>query len=747
MAISGKSLVRTITQNIDRAEVFACDLTWKNSNVTFELGYAIGRFKRIWVSVDESIQNASKDFQRTYFGLLGLGYSEYQNHHDLSNKLLIDVPWRSIDEPLLGEIYRNNKPRLEYPTLLYLKPSLATDAVIEAEEVLRASMFGKSLIVDDPIENPSPSLEWYAEKLRISEAVVVHLLSHDQKHAEEHNLKCSLVAGLAHGFQIPVLMLAHTPFDPPVDYQKLLATHETAASCRATLSRWLSEIDVPRRRQRRLPLPSSEVKELDLRSLSLGEPIAEHESHDLDDYFIETSVYYRAMEARTTIVVGRRGTGKSAILIAMQNALQEGHRNHICIIKPVGYETSGLARVLGEIIDFSERGFLIESLWKFLIISELARSVFDMITSRPAQLTANKEEEQFLDYWKINEEILSAPFSQRLDRAVTSLIGIGGLSGNSAQRARISERLHSEHIREIRRLLGPVLAGRDKVAILIDNLDGSWGPGHHVEYLSELLWGLLEVVENIADDFQHEDFYRKRMNVSLTIFLRSDIFAFIQPKAAEQDKLPIQRIEWDDSELLLRVIDQRLLHSAPKKYNADSIWAQIFPKEVVGLPIKTFIIQTIISRPREAIYLLKEAVNVAINRGHQSVTENDMLRAREKYSEYIFKSILSEDDPRKNKLEAVLYEFAGCDSILSSKEIEGRMTKAQVGASDIEFYVDLLCDVGFLGIQSGNEFRFPSHESERQTLRRIARQMAGGNEPTEEMYRVNPAFYQILQIE
>ena len=55
---AGKQLVDTILSSVDRADVFACDLTYPNPNVSFELGYAIGRFKRIWISLDPSIEGA-----------------------------------------------------------------------------------------------------------------------------------------------------------------------------------------------------------------------------------------------------------------------------------------------------------------------------------------------------------------------------------------------------------------------------------------------------------------------------------------------------------------------------------------------------------------------------------------------------------------------------------------------------------------------------------------------------------------
>src|SRR6266571_3748674 len=54
-SVAGKNVTAEITRNIDQARIFACDLTYANSNVVFELGYAIGRFKRIWISLNTTI--------------------------------------------------------------------------------------------------------------------------------------------------------------------------------------------------------------------------------------------------------------------------------------------------------------------------------------------------------------------------------------------------------------------------------------------------------------------------------------------------------------------------------------------------------------------------------------------------------------------------------------------------------------------------------------------------------------------
>ena len=50
--IGGKVVIQTILTQIKAADLFLCDLTGLNPNVLFELGYAIGLRKRVWITLD-----------------------------------------------------------------------------------------------------------------------------------------------------------------------------------------------------------------------------------------------------------------------------------------------------------------------------------------------------------------------------------------------------------------------------------------------------------------------------------------------------------------------------------------------------------------------------------------------------------------------------------------------------------------------------------------------------------------------
>ena len=174
--VSGKHLWGDIEDRIKRSQIFACDLTYPNPNVSFELGFAIGKFKRIFLTVDEGIEQGPSNFKRHFFNLAPLGYAKYRNHEELESAVLNERPWTDLDKTPLPRRYQTQLARPEFPTILYVKPPVPTDAVNATEEILRSSKFGKALRVDDPIENPMPGLDWYAEEMATADAVVVHLL-------------------------------------------------------------------------------------------------------------------------------------------------------------------------------------------------------------------------------------------------------------------------------------------------------------------------------------------------------------------------------------------------------------------------------------------------------------------------------------------------------------------------------------------------------------------------------------------
>jgi hypothetical protein len=486
-----------------------------------------------------------------------------------------------------------------------------------------------------------------------------------------------------------------------------------------------------------------------LRNLGVGEWVAEHEFGSIDEYFIETSWYYDALQGRQAIFVGRRGTGKTATMYAVENAIGSNRLNHVCVIKPVGYEVHGLVRTLSQNLGLAEKGYLLESLWKYLVFTELAMSAAAEIRAKPAHHVGQlaQPESSLLKFIDDHTDIIEPPFSIRLNRALLPLLDLAASGRPDEQRARISEGLHVSILRELRALLGNVLTTKKRVAILIDNLDEPWGPGEHVDLLAELFLGLLRVAIDITDEFRRADFWRQDVNIAVIIFLRSDIFFHLQRLHPEQDKLPVERVSWRDSELVLRVVDERLRNSVGRRWPVEDIWEKLFVSSIGGLPPREFIGRWSVTRPRDLIFFTHEAIAVAVNRGHSIVTEEDLYEARWRYSEFAFRAVLAEDDPRKQLLENVLFEFAGAPSIVTLQDVQERLTAAGVPDSDREFYVDLLCDLDFLGIQTRDGYRYAMDEGERRMIREIGRRAGrSARKRVVERFELNRAFHDVLQV-
>jgi hypothetical protein len=89
--VSGRLIIGRITTAIDRASVSVFDVTTLNQNVMFEIGYAIGADRQLWLVRDPS-DVAGERLWREVGVLRPIGYTAYENSHDLSASFLSDRP-------------------------------------------------------------------------------------------------------------------------------------------------------------------------------------------------------------------------------------------------------------------------------------------------------------------------------------------------------------------------------------------------------------------------------------------------------------------------------------------------------------------------------------------------------------------------------------------------------------------------------------------------------------------------------
>jgi hypothetical protein len=415
----------------------------------------------------------------------------------------------------------------------------------------------------------------------------------------------------------------------------------------------------------------------------------------------------------------------------------------VCLIKPVSFEIDGLIYLLQGKGDF-EKGYLIESIWKFLIYTEIGSELYRRICQKALYVTT-EEEREFKIYIESNSPIFLSDFSTRLQEQVKKLSTMTDKSNAELDQAgftiRVSEILHDGIIKELKTWLSKIVSEKHQIVILIDNLDKSWKNDGNINILSQYILGLLGVTGRIARELRHIKLLRNRLNFQLTLFLRTDIFKFVMKFAREPDKIEVTRLTWNDWEILFRIIEER--YQVLSGNIGSELWEKYFPKEIKGKAIKIYIGEKIFPRPRDLIYIIKKCKDFAVSRGHDKILDNDVESAYMDYSEWAFTAILVENGISISQMEDFMYNLIGESEIITTvrlQEIIVAIDEKFKDSKSFDNFIDHLLALAILGCEvNENEFRF-SFDGEDEEKNKIL-----GKKYNSNRYQIHPAFQGYLE--
>jgi hypothetical protein len=565
LRISGKNIIKEICQSIDSSQIFCADLTTLNPNVMFELGYAVGRNKRIWLIFDTSFTQQKNEFEQLRL-LTTTGYAHYRSSQDIVSAFYRDQPYADLDRTLFREVVEPVLSTVDEQLVLHLKARHDTNASIRISKDLQAS--GIPVITDDPKETSVQPIPWYGQKIYSSIGVVGHLQNPAREGAKLLNSKYAFVCGLAHGMSRPLLLLAEAEYVTPIDFRELLFSYKSAGEAAKYLRQWISPIEKDYREKAiQADARASTLRlRVDLRDfyVEIGEFLAENEPNTLENYFIDTTAYNEALAGSRQIFVGRKGTGKTANMLALTAEIQRDKDNVIVPLQPLGYEIESLLRLFRSYQERDTKGYVIESLWKFLLLTEMANATYVHIENRPTWIERSQPEKQLMDLLDANDGVLKGDFTVRLERSVASLLTAKPSDSIEQWRRGISESLHEGAIRTLRSHLGEILSSKNRVALLVDNLDKAWVKNTDIDEMAEFLLGLFSAGNQLITDFRRSDSRRRAVNCTAAIFLRVDIFNKVLELAREPDKIVVTRLTWDDPEMLSSIVERRFLAAHPK---------------------------------------------------------------------------------------------------------------------------------------------------------------------------------------
>lgn len=689
LLVDGKIIYCEICKAIRRSHLLVADITTLNDNVLFEIGFAIGLGKKLWLLRDSSFERDHK--QISQFGLLDYtGYTDYRNSDEIMTKFMMQKPWEQKDPNNFyfeSEITDNSK-------LVYLKSNHNNDGSINLTSLIKKSRLPCDTI--DPRENPQFSLRDYSKRLASCLGLVVHMADPSRKDALLHNALCTFLAGMGLAMEKPVLILQEGEIERPIDYGEILRTYTNAKNIRIYVDQWLPHVEKNFESGKSVTSPIKNATPLE--SISLGDVAAENEIDNLPNYFVRTPIFQSVLQAKDCIVAGRKGTGKTAIFYETRRQFWKQWKYVVLDLKPEGYQLKLFSEVILKNFPESTKHYLIKSFWEYVLLSELGRMILkdtNFAFQRPETTKFYREIEKNINPLGINWE---NDFAQRLLDLVNQLqLKLSSFS-RDASPAEVTQHLYQNQLGPLRNAVMNYSSLKEGVVILVDNLDKDWKPFEDISIEIVILRSLLDSLKSLSNDFS-----KHKATFKSVVFIRSDILKLLNAKTPDKGKDTVISLQWQDKESLKLVIKQRLEAGG---LTFDKDWNSIFTNSCRGIDSFSYLVDRTMMRPRDLLNFCKLSIDTAIGRGHTSVQEEDIIFAEQKFSATMLGNLAEEVRDVYGDLQNYLLEFLGEPLPISEDRINELINSAagsgQAEAKQAKEISDLLFEYGFFGIETGS---------------------------------------------
>jgi hypothetical protein len=359
----GRFIADGILEEIQQSDFVVADITRLNFNVTFEIGYALGKSKRVVLTVNEGLSPQTKELMQ--LGMYDtLGYRTYQNSSELSHII------KNIEntDPARFPAYEvdSRAPVFVQETLHKTNASVRITSKIK-----KAGYKYRSF---DPKEQPRLSGIEAFRGVSKSLAVIVHLLSSNATDSVSNNMRGAFLAGLAHGLEKDVLILQDGTETVPVDLRELVEIYHRADDIDAHIN------DIaPRIAEGLQSLEGRQVATTKgfLANIDLGDPAAENEIETLGDYYVATDQFSQVLHGAARLAVGRKGSGKSALFFQVRDNLRRRRVNVILDLKPEGHQLTRFKSLVLRYLERDVQEHVVTAFWEYVLLLEICIKILE----------------------------------------------------------------------------------------------------------------------------------------------------------------------------------------------------------------------------------------------------------------------------------------------------------------------------------------------------------------------------------
>lgn len=678
---SGQPIDQSVYSWVESADSFVADVSDPNHNVTYELGLAIGMRKPIRL-----IRAASKDLEQLIsVGLLhNIAHDSYDSRSNLA---------RILENPEPVGVWPRAKRNREQPVyLLHLsyRDELSRRVASQIKKVMKLRF--RSF---NPNEIDRLTATEAFEQVSQSFGVIAVWDNSSTPQSFRQNQRTSFSIGLARGLEIPFLLLTSENDRLPLDLDEIATRTAVSYDLIETMKGFRDEVYEA---QESFVEPRT-VPGRFLERVYCGDPAAENEAGTLDSYFLETEQFRLTLGGELNILLGRKGSGKTAIFLQTRDRTRADRRNIVVDLQPEGYQLIRLKEFILNHLSGGARKEFIASFWEYIIWLELAAKLLEKDERR-----VRYDSRLIPDFDRLREAYRqrvegSGDFAERLEALVERIVARYERGGNESRSdlssSRILEVVYGSEIHPLRDEVLGYLRSKGLVFFLFDNLDRFWTVPSFSEADALIVTGLIESLTDIRKRFSQIN-----LDFLWAVFLRSDVFEFVVRRISDYGKLSVDSVEWNDPELLIRLFENRILQGFQGAHeNWRDIWESVSVQQIDGQSTIDFLVESSLMRPRYLIRLFETARRRAITLGKSIIEEDDYRAAIDELGWQVLEDFDRELLDVVPNVEELMFDLVQLGARMSLLQLQQTIGEKGHSESTIDTIIDVLIWTGCIGIQ------------------------------------------------
>ncbi|MEQ1596468.1 MAG: hypothetical protein ABL985_15365 [Casimicrobium sp.] len=683
--IPGHFIATEVLTRIDACDFLVADISNLNFNVVYEIGYAIGKGRRVLLVKHRAVSGESVNLNE--LGLFDtLGWREYVNGIELADL----VKGFNHSRPLPTQ----EKVNIHSP-VYYVQPKNKTDYdgyILAA--IKKAPLRFRSF---DPAESPRLSARTAIANVAQSHGVVLHFLPDENADAAYHNLRSAFVAGLADGLGVAKTLIQSGSTPVPLDYRDLVVPCGVQRDFQSAVSA-LAET-VFERMQDAAPVNSTGALSR-LAKLDMGASAAENEMTSLAEYYIEIPAFRRAQRREVRLVTGRKGSGKTAIFFRLRDTKRASRANVVLDLKPDGYQ---LLKLKDSVVRLMSKGTVehtITALWEYILWIEICYKLLEKDHD-----VHTRDNKLFEPYQRLKAAYIvdnfsrEGDFAERLKSILRDVVQqieakYPEQTNLELSNPEITGLIYKHDFHKLKSTVEAYLKFKGELWLLFDNLDKGWTSTGVTSHDLVIIRGLLEATRKIERDLQ-----RKDVVAHTVVFLRNDVFENLVDTTADRGKETRANVDWDDAELLREMLLARFRNGDVFDDAVDfrTAWNSICVPMIHGSDSSQYLIDRSLMRPRSLLDLISHCRGYALTLGHERIAQTDIEKGLASFSDDLLAELNLEIRDVFPNADKFLYAFLGCKRHLSKSELHMRLANRGVEQHQTEKMIEVLFWFGFLG--------------------------------------------------